>query len=244
MLAIFKKEIHSFFSSPVGYLIIGLFLLLNGLFLWVLKGQYNIFDYGFANLSQFFLLTPWVMLLIIPAITMKSFSEETKTGTLELLLIKPIGNLKIILGKFLGAVTLVLIALVPTILYVFAISDLGMLEANYDLGLVIGSYIGLILLVTSYTAIGIFTSSLTSNQIVAFLLGLLLSFLFYYGFEAVANTIPNTSIGGFIKNLSMKYHFEGIALGVLKVSDVVYFLFLTSLFLFLSQVELDKIKRK
>ncbi|NNM19446.1 MAG: ABC transporter permease subunit, partial [Croceitalea sp.] len=179
MLAIYKKELHTFFGSPIGYLIVGLFLTLNSLFLWVFKNDYNVFDYGFADLSKFFFLTPWVFLFMIPAITMKSFSEENKMGTLELLLIKPIGLWRIVQGKFWGAFSVTLIALIPTLIYVFSISQLGTTLGNYDLGMVIGSYFGLIFLVFVFTAIALFASSISSNQILAFILGGLLCFLFY-----------------------------------------------------------------
>jgi len=154
MFAIFKKEIRSFFTTPIGYLIIGLFLLLTGLFLWVFRGDFNVFDYGFADLSNFFLLAPWVFLFLIPAITMKSFSEEKKMGTLELLFIKPISLWNIILGKFWAAMALCFLTLIPTLLYVFAINALGITKGNYDLGIIIGSYFGLFFLVAAYTAIG------------------------------------------------------------------------------------------
>src|SRR5690606_31277847 len=140
MFAIFKREVRTFFTSPVGYLIVGAFLLLTGLFLWVFKGGYNIFDHGFADLGNFFLLVPWIFVFLVPAVTMKSFSEERKMGTLELLLIKPISVWQLVLGKFWGAFLLGAIALVPTIVYVFAISDLGLVPGNYDLGVVLGSY--------------------------------------------------------------------------------------------------------
>ena len=164
MLAIFKREVLSFFTTPVGYLIIGFFLVLNGLFLWVFKGNFNIFDYGFADLGNFFLLTPWVFLFLIPAVTMKSFSEEKKAGTLELLFIKPLSIRETVYGKFFGALFLVLIALVPTILYGICISQLAIPEGNLDWGLIYGSYFGLFFLAMSYTAIGIFRTDKAGNR--------------------------------------------------------------------------------
>ena len=143
MIAIFKREIQSFFTSPIGYLVVGLFLVLNGLFLWVFKGPFNIFEYGFADLGNFFLLAPWVFLFLIPAITMKSFSEEKKLGTLELLFIKPISLWETVIGKFLGTFCLALIAILPTLLYVYTISQLGVTIGNLDMGMVLGSYFGL-----------------------------------------------------------------------------------------------------
>lgn len=238
MLAIFKHEIKSFFTSPIGYLVIGLFLTLNGLFLWVFKGPFNIFEYGFADLSTFFLLAPWVFLFLIPAITMKSFSEEKKLGTLELLFIKPISMGQTVLGKFLGTFVLGLIALLPTLLYAYTISRLGTTVGNLDTGLVIGSYFGTIFLMACYTAIGLFASTLSNNQIVAFLIGLVLCFLLYYGFEGLSTSIVGGPTSVFVQSLGMKHHFESIARGVLDTRDLIYFISLTLFFLFLTAVQL------
>ncbi|MGA9239769.1 ABC transporter permease subunit, partial [Robiginitalea sp.] len=161
MWPVFKKEISSFFTSPVGYLVMGLFLVLSGLFLWVFKGPFNILDFGFADLSLFFLLAPWIFLLLIPAVTMRSFSEEQKLGTLELLLSKPISTTSLVLGKYFGALVLVLIAILPTLLYVASIYNLGTTAGNMDTGLVWGSYGGLVLLMALYISIGLLCSTLT-----------------------------------------------------------------------------------
>ncbi|MUH37087.1 gliding motility-associated ABC transporter permease subunit GldF [Zobellia amurskyensis] len=243
MLAIFKREIQSFFTSPIGYLVIGLFLVLNGLFLWIFKGPFNIFDYGFADLSNFFLLAPWVFLFLIPAITMKSFSEEKKLGTLELLFIKPLSIWQTILGKFLGTLTLGIIALVPTLLYVYTISQLGTTVGNLDMGLVMGSYFGTLFLMSCYTAIGLFTSTLSENQIIAFIVGLILCFLFYYGFEGLSTVFGSGDTSVFIAKLGMKHHFESVARGVLDTRDLVYFATLTFFFLFLTVVQLKNTNR-
>ncbi|WP_289062529.1 gliding motility-associated ABC transporter permease subunit GldF [uncultured Zobellia sp.] len=243
MLAIFKREIQSFFTSPIGYLVIGLFLTLNGLFLWVFKGPFNIFDYGFADLSNFFLLAPWVFLFLIPAITMKSFSEEKKLGTLELLFIKPLSIWQTVLGKFFGTLTLGIIALVPTLLYVLTISQLGTTVGNLDTGLVIGSYFGTLFLMSCYTAIGLFTSTLSENQIVAFIMGLILCFLFYYGFEGLSTIFGSGDTSVSIASLGMKHHFESVARGVLDTRDLVYFITLTLFFLFLTVVQLKNTNR-
>ena len=243
MLAIFKREVLSFFMTPVGYLIIGFFLVLNGLFLWVFKGDFNIFEYGFADLSNFFLLTPWVFLFLIPAVTMKSFSEEKKAGTLELLFIKPLSLRETVYGKFFGALFLVVIALVPTLLYGVCISQLGNTPGNLDWGLIYGSYFGLFFLAMSYTAIGIFTSALTENQIVAFILALVICFMFYYGFEGVSTLFNDGEITQLIVSLGMKSHFEGISRGILDSRDLIYFLSLTVLFLFFAIVQLKNHSR-
>lgn len=242
MLAIFKREIQSFFTSPIGYLVIGLFLALNGLFLWVFKGPYNIFDYGFADLSNFFLLAPWVFLFLIPAVTMKSFSEEKKLGTLELLFIKPISLWETVLGKFLGTFCLALIAILPTLLYVYTISQLGVTKGNLDMGMVMGSYFGLLFLISSYTAIGLFASTLSENQIVAFIIGMVLCFLMLYGFESLATILPTAPMVLFVEQLGMMAHFENIARGVLDTRDIIYFISLTLFFLFLTINQLKKSK--
>lgn len=243
MVAIFKREIQSFFTSPIGYMVIGLFLVLNGLFLWVFKGPFNIFDYGFADLGNFFLLAPWVFLFLVPAITMRSFSEEKKLGTLELLFIKPISLCQTVLGKFLGSFSLTFIAIVPTLLYVYAISQLGVTPGNLDMGMVVGSYFGLLFLMASYTAIGLFTSTLSENQIVAFITAMVLCFLMLYGFESLATIIPSGNTMVFVKELGMKAHFESIARGVVDTRDIVYFTSLTLFFLFLTLNQLKYQRR-
>lgn len=243
MYAIYKREIQSFFTSPIGYMVIGLFLIFSGLFLWVFKGEYNIFDYGFADLSNFFFLVPWVFLFLIPAITMKSFSEERKTGTLELLFIKPISLWQTVLGKFLGTLTLVIIAIIPTFLYVYSLSQLGQTVGNIDMGVVFGSYFGLLFLMASYTAIGIFASTLSQNQIVAFLLALILCFVCFYGFQGISTLFADGGTSVAIASLGMKAHFESIARGVIDTRDLIYFISLTVFFLFLTVIQLKNLNQ-
>jgi ABC-2 type transport system permease protein len=243
MLSIFKREIRSFFTSPIGYLVIGLFLVLNGLFLWVFKGPFNIFDAGFADMGSFFLLSPWVFLFLIPAITMRTFSEEKKIGTLELLFIKPISIWKMVLGKFLGTFCLAVIALLPTLLYVHTLSELGSTVGNIDLGLVMGSYFGTLFLIACYTCIGLFASTLSENQIVAFLLGMLCCFAFYYGFEGAASLFSEGETTVFIQKLGMMAHYESIASGILDTRDLVYFVALSTFFLFLTVVQLKQLNK-
>jgi ABC-2 type transport system permease protein len=222
---------------------VGSFLLLNGLFLWVFKNEYNIFDYGFADLGNFFLLAPWIFVFLVPAITMKSFSEERKMGTLELLLIKPISIWKLVLGKFWGALLLCIIAVVPTLVYVFAISKLGMVEGNYDLGVVLGSYFGLLFLMACYTSIGIFASTLSDNQIIAFLVGILVCFLIFNGFNAIATLFSDGETQQTVQSLGAKAHFDSIARGVIDTRDLVYFISLTLVFLYLTFQRLKQLPR-
>jgi gliding motility-associated transport system permease protein len=236
MIAIIKKEINSFFASPIGYLVIGIFLVINGLFLGVFSGEYNIFDMGFADLSAFFELAPWILLFLIPAITMRSFSDEKKMGTMELLLTKPISIRNIILGKYFGAILLITIALLPTLLYIITISDLGNPPANWDVGSTVGSYIGLLFLVFAYTAIGIFTSTLSKNQIVAFILAVFLNFVLYFGLEGISSVASSIDLS----NFGMKDHFNSIARGVIDTRDIIYFLSVATVFLVFTFLKLKE----
>ncbi len=236
MFALLKKEFNSFFASPIGYLVIGLFLLLNGLFLWVFKGDFNILDSGFADLSPFFLLAPWILIFLIPAVTMRCFSDEKKQGTLELLLTKPISKLSIVLGKFLGALVLIILALLPTLLYAYTINNLGSPVGNLDSGSAIGSYFGLLFLVTAYTAIGVFASTLSDNQIVAFLIAVFICFIFYIGFEGLYDI---TSIK-LVEYLGMSTHFKSMSRGVIDSRDLIYFVAVTALFIGLTVFKLHK----
>jgi len=235
MLAILKKEIYSFFASPIGYLVIGIFLITNGLFIWVFKGEFNIFDYGFANLSGYYFIAPWIFIFLIPAITMKSFSEEKKQGTLELLLTKPITNWQLVLGKYLGAFILICLALLPTLLYIYTVHQLGNPIGNIDLGSTYGAYIGLIGITMIYCAVGIFTSAISNNQIVAFILAVFCCFLLYYGFEGLSD-ITNTAI----ENIGIKAHFNNISKGIIDSRDIVYFLSTSLFFIYLTTLTLTK----
>ncbi|WP_053971975.1 gliding motility-associated ABC transporter substrate-binding protein GldG [Mangrovimonas sp. ST2L15] len=227
MFALFRKEINSFFASPIGYLVIAVFLLLNGLFLWLFKGEFNVLDNGFADLSSFFLLAPWILLFLVPAVTMRCFSDEKKQGTLELLLTKPISHLQIVLGKYLGSFVLIILALIPTLLYIYTVYELGLPTGNLDMGSTLGSYFGLLFLVAAYTAIGVFSSTLSENQIVSFIIAVFLCFFFYIGFEGVAEFSSST----LIEKFGMSYHFKSMGRGVLDTRDIVYFLFIALLFI-------------
>lgn len=238
MIAILRKEIQSFFSSPIGYLVVAVFLIINGLFLWLFKTEFNILDYGFADLSPFFLLAPWILLFLIPAVCMRSFSDEKKQGTLELLLTKPTSLLHIVLGKYLGAFVLIIVALLPTLLYVYTIHALGNPVGNFDFGSTIGSYFGLLFLVASYTAIGIFASSVTDNQIVAFILGVGICLFFYFGFNGIADFVASS----IVEQFGMNYHFNSISRGVIDTRDILYFISLTLFFIILTVAQIDNHK--
>jgi ABC-2 type transport system permease protein len=240
MKAILLREIKSFFGSTIGYLVIALFLIINGLFLWVFGGEYNILKSGFADMTPFFTLSPWILIFLIPAVTMRSFSDEKKQGTLELLLTKPLSILQIVNGKFLGALILIVLAIIPTFIYVVAIYKLGLPEGNIDMGSTIGSYFGLVFLIAAYSAIGVFTSTLSDNQIVAFIISVFLCFFFYFGFDGLASIAPLYST--MITSLGMQDHFKSMGRGVIDTRDILYFVSLTVLFLSLTVYKLKSLK--
>ena len=227
MLALLKKELIHFFSSAIGYVFISFFLGISGLFLWVLHGDFNITDSGFASLAPFFDLAPWVFLLLIPAACMQSFADERKQGTLELLLTKPISTFKLVLGKYLGVCSIVFLALLTTLIYVVALYNLASPVGGIDYGSIIGSYIALLLLGAAYAAIGVFASSLTQNQTVALLISLLLCFLAYFGLENLGNALNTDTL----ETLGIDFHYNRISEGVIDTRDIVYFISFYGLFL-------------
>ncbi|CAI8261224.1 MAG: Uncharacterised protein [Polaribacter sp. SA4-10] len=237
MIAILKKEFNSFFASPIAYLVIGVFLLINGLFLWVFKDDFNLLNAGFADINPFFYLTPWVFLFLIPAITMKSFADEFNSGTIEILKTRPVSNWQIVLGKFWASLLLVLVALIPTLTYVYTIYRLGNPIGNMDVGSIIGSYIGLLFLAATYTAVGLFTSTLSKNQIIAFILGVFITFLLFYGFDAISNSFSNQSIS--IQKFGINEHFKSISRGVIDSRDLLYFISVTLFFLYITKNRLE-----
>jgi len=236
MLAIFKKEFNSFFTSTIAYLTIGMFLLINGLFLWVFDDDFNILNAGFADLTSFFYLAPWILIFLIPAITMKTFADEFRSGTIEILKTRPITNVTLVLGKFFAILTLLIIVLIPTFVYAYSIHELGNPVGNLDYGSISGSYLGLFLLASSFASIGIFTSTLSKNQVVAFLLGICMVFLFYYGFDAVSSLFGAYSYT--IKLFGMNEHYKSISRGVIDSRDVLYFMSIIIFFLFVSKQKL------
>lgn len=238
MLAILKKELNLFFATPIGYLVIAVFLLINGMFLWIFNGDFNILNAGFADLESFFFITPWFFVFMIPAITMRTFSDEIRLGTVEVIKTKPISNWAIIIGKFTGSLILILVALLPTLSYVLTIVNLAATPENIDYGSIIGSYFGLIFLAAGFTAIGLFTSTLSNNQIVAFIAGVVLSFFMYYGFEGIADLELFADYE--VRNLGMHRRFESIGKGVLDTRDLIYFISVTFFFLMLTKVKFEQ----
>ena len=231
MYSLYRKEISSYLSSLIGYIFIGVFLVIAGLFLWVFPNINNVFFSNLASLQGLFNTSKFLFLFLVPAITMRTFAEEKHRGTLELLLTKPITDSQIIAAKFLASLTLLVIALIPTLLYVITVYNLGSPPGNIDLGSTWGSYLGLIFLGATFISIGIFSSSITSNQIVAFVLAAPLCFILYFGFEFIYGFEILGTMGYFIKTLGIDYHYISISRGVIDSRDLIYFASVIFLFL-------------
>jgi len=242
MYSLFLKEIRSFLSSFLGYIIIVVFLVVVGLFLWVLPTDFNILNFGYANVDGLFIIAPFIFLFLVPAITMRSFADENKTGTIELLYTRPISDFQIILAKYFAAFTLVVLSLLPTIVYFFSIWQLGYPQGNIDSGGFWGSFIGLLFLGATFVSIGIFASSLSENQVVSFIVAILLSAFAYLGFEFIYSLELFGSIDLFIKSLGITTHYSSISRGVIDTRDIIYFLSVIALFLFLTSFVLAKRK--
>ena len=235
MIHLYKKELSVFFSTIIGPFIIGLFLLINGLLLWTSFDEINyttliknnssnpfsILENGYASLDPFFIISPIIFLIFIPAVSMRSFSEEYNTGTIETLKTKPISTNHIVFAKFLSVLSLVLLALLPTLLYVATIYFIGETNGNLDLAGITGSYIGLFLLSSIFTSISVFSSSLSNNQIIAFILGVILSTIFYFGFDLLSNIPILQPINFVLQKTSISYHYGIMSKGLLMLSNVV-----------------------
>lgn len=230
MYAIFKKEITLFFSSLIGYITIGVFLLAVGLFMWVLP-DFNIFDNNYATLEQLFSIAPFVFMFLIPAITMRSFAEEQKTGTIEILSTKPVTDFQIVMGKFWAGMVLVIFSLLPTLLYFYTVSDLAVPKGNIDTGATWGSYIGLLFLGGAYLAIGLFASSLTDNQIVSFIVGMFLCFFFYQLLDFLRGLSFLNGADALFESISIQSHYTSISRGVVDTRDLIYFISFIAVFL-------------
>ncbi len=229
MKSIYLKELKQLFSSPIGYLAMGLFFVFNALFLWFIEGNYYLPTYGFADLLPFFNLVPWILIFVIAAIGMKSFSDEFKTGTIETLLTKPLAFKDIVLGKFFSIWTIGLFMLIPTLIYMYSIRHFS-LDGNLDYKNLVSAYIGLFLLIGALSSITIFSSSLFDNQVNAFLTGLFLSFLFYYGFEGLGSFNLLGGLDLFFKKLSLDFHYQNMVKGLIKLSSITYILSIIVLF--------------
>lgn len=239
MLAIFRKEINQFFSSPIAYIIMGVFLTAVGLLLWVFPDT-SLLDTGYADMGPFFTLTPYVMLFMVPAITMRSIADEVRGGTLEWLLTKPVSRWGVVAGKFGASWLLVVLTLVPTLLYYASLYQLGAPVGNIDSAGVFGSYIGLVLLAGVLVAIGLWASSLNDNQVVAFVLGVFVGFLFYVGLSALAGLLPPGGIAYYLTYFALDEQYRALGRGLVDSRNVVY---LSSLSLFFLLLTVNQLKR-
>lgn len=235
MLTLLRKEVSAFFSSLTGYIIMAVFLIINSLFLWVFPGELNVLDSGYASLDTLFTIAPWVYLFLVPAVTMRMISEEKKTGTIELLLTKPLRDTQIILAKYASAVVLVLLALLPTLLFYVSIYILGNPTGNIDTGGVAGSFIGLFFLATGYVAIGVFSSSISDNQVISFIIAILISFFFYIGFDSIASLYAFSGFNTLVVNLGINEHYKSMSRGVIDSRDLIYFLALSASFIVITR---------
>ncbi|CAH0995264.1 hypothetical protein EMA8858_01384 [Emticicia aquatica] len=235
MLTIFRKELNSFLNSLVAYIVIGVFLVIVGLFTWFFDS--NVLDYGYADLNNFFQLTPFVFIFLIPAISMRALSEEYKSGTIELLFTKPLSEWQIILGKFFAIFLLICFAILPTILYYYSVYQLGSPKGNIDSASIFGSYLGLLFLGATFAAIGLWASSLTDNQIVAFIIGAVLCYFLYDGIHQLSNVFAGT-IQYYINFLSLSFHYESLGRGLIDSRNIIFLVSIIFLMLFLTKQEL------
>jgi len=242
MKSIFIRELQNFFSSLTGYVIAILFLVLTGLFLWVLPGNTNILDSGYASLEPLFYIAPWLFLFLVPAATMRMFADEKKSGTIELILTRPISDTAMVLGKFFTSVVLVAIVIIPAFIFVYSVSSLGNPAGNLDWAATWGSFIGLFFLASAYAALGLFASSLTDNIIVAFLSAVALCFLFYDGLAWVAELQSLEWARSALLSLSISEHYDSVSRGVIDSRDVIYFLSISLVFLGLTRLKLQSRK--
>jgi ABC-2 type transport system permease protein len=246
MFTLLKKEIRSFLSSLIGYIAIGVFLLLIGLFMWVLdsssSNNSNVLESGYANIDPLFIIAPWVFLFLIPAITMRSFADEKKSGTIELLLTRPLTDLQIILAKYFAGFILVLFSLLPTLIYYYSVYKLGSPVGNIDTGGMWGSFIGLLFLGAAFLSIGIFASAITDNQVVSFILACFLCFFIYTGFDFISSFSLFGKIDNIILALGINSHYVSMSRGVVDTRDVIYFISLIAIFLIGTRTVLESRK--
>ena len=243
MFSLLRKEINSFLGSVIGYVVIIVFLSITGLFAWILPGtDFNILESGYATLDPLFILAPWVFMFLIPSITMRSFAEENKTGTIELLLTKPLTDFQIVNAKFLSGIILVIFSLLPTLVYYAVVNYLASPSGNLDHGGIRGSYIGLFFLGSAYVSIGIFSSCISNNQIISFILAVLITFVFHTGFDFLSGLGTNQNVNYILSQLGMNAHYSSLSRGVIDTRDAVYFISLTLLFLSSARFILERRK--
>jgi ABC-2 type transport system permease protein len=239
MWSICKKELNQFFSNLTGYIAIILFLLINGVFLFMLSDS-SIFEFGYASLDKFFELAPWILMFLVPAITMRSLSDEFKAGTFEILKSKPLSSRQIVLGKYFSILIVLLLAILPTVIYIITIKFLSA-QGGVDSGGILGSYIGLFLLAAVFAAIGLCGSGFTSNAVVAFLISAFACLVLFFGFNALSK-LPFFANGFdyYIEMVGIDFHYHSISRGVLDSRDMVYFASVIFMFLLATVKNLHK----
>lgn len=242
MFALFKKEIAGFFSTLTGYIVIFIFLISTAVFMWIVPGGNNVLDNGYASLDSFFMLAPWLFMFLLPAITMRMFSEEQKSGTIELLLTRPISDLSIVLAKYFSALVIAMVSILPTMVYFVSVHKLGNPVGNIDIGGTWGAYIGLFFLAATYAAIGVWCSSVSNNQVISFVITVVTVFVFYFGFESLSSLLINTKAEFFVQSLSINRHYLSISRGVIDTRDLVYFLAVIIVFVQLTKIKLQSRK--
>lgn len=240
MYYLFKKELASFFSSLTGYIAIIIFLLANSLFLWVFPGEYNVLDSGYSGLETLFFIAPWVFLFLVPAVTMRLFAEEKKSGTIEIIYTSPLSESQIVLSKYFAGICLVLFSLLPALVYYVSVGIMGSTPWNIDSGAFWGSFIGLFFLSAVYVSIGVFASSISENQIISFLTAMIISFFFFIGFEAISSLQVWGNFGNLIDNLGINAHYRSMSRGVIDSRDLVYFIAVSAIFILSAKYVLER----
>lgn len=224
MLAIYKKEILGNFGNWSAWIIVAAFSIIATLFLFFFENSFNLFDIGNASLQSFFVLAPWILMFIIPAISMKTIAEEQQNGTLTWLFSQPVSVKNMVLGKFFSVWSIGILCLLPSFVYLYTIYILGIPEGNIDLGATLGSYIGLVLLIGAFSAVGILASSISSNQITAYLLGIFLCFILYFGIEQLASYRLLGKADYVLQNIGFYQHYIAFTRGLVDSRDLFYFI--------------------
>ncbi len=243
VIALLKKEINSFLSSLIGYVVMAVFLLSIGLFMWIIPGtDFNILENGYANIDTLFIIAPWVFMFLIPAVTMPSFAEENKTGTIELLLTRPLSDFQIVFAKYIAGVILVLFSLIPTLIYFFYVYYMASPTGNVDTGGILGSYFGLVFLGSAFVSMGVFSSSVSNNQIISFILAVIISFFFHFGFDSLSSLSVSGVLPTILSQIGINSHYASMSRGVIDTRDMVYFITLTTFFILLTKFVIEKRK--
>jgi ABC-2 type transport system permease protein len=242
MLALLRKEIAGFLSSLIGYIVIITFLIFMSLFMWVIPGPSNVIETGYSNIDGLFSITPYLYLFLIPAITMKSFAEEKRNGTIETLLTAPISEFQLVLAKYLAGVLLVILSILPTVFYYLTVYQYGNPIGNIDSGGTWGSYIGLLFLGIAFVSIGLFTSSISDNQVVSFVLAVVFCYICFIGFDTLSEIEALKNFDFLLLNLSINSHYVSMSRGVIDSRDVIYFLGLVFVFLLATKTVIESRK--